>query len=164
MIKNVYFHKMCGNLYHNFIGLPYPLARIIPIDVRDGIEDWLYENSLGIKICDECGNFADDCGGSYSDVDVSKVVDSWHEIFVHVCYYLDIDFKSAEVLWKNLAWGNWEHLHKTEEEEQYSEKEWFKKFVSDVFYCSDRWSLDRLERCHWQFRQWIKKTGYELTR
>lgn len=27
--------------------------------------------------------------------------------------------------------------------------------TNDVMYCSDRWSLDRLTRCHWTYRQYI---------
>ena len=176
-MNNIYFYKLCGNLYHNF-RIPNALYRIIPIEVKDTFSNWLYDNSFGIKICDECGDLLSNCTFSgnryrgyqyypedapYSDVDVSKVVDGWHEIFIHVCYHLDINKKSAEVLWNNLAYGNWEHLHQTEEEENYSEEEWFKNFYYDVLYCSDRWSLDRLERCHWQFRQWIRKTDYEFT-
>ena len=170
-MKNIYFHKLCSNLYHNF-RFPYPLSRIIPTDIEYDIREWFYENSLGIKICDECGDLFDDCTFSgkrysptetpYNDVDVSKVIDCWHEIFVHVCYYLDIDFNSAEVLWNNLAYENWEHLHQTEEEKQYDAKEWFEIFYYDMFYCSDRWSLTRLERCHWKFRQWIRKTKGDM--
>ena len=165
-MDNIYFNKLCSNLYHNF-RIPYPLSRIIPLDVKHGIEDWFYENSLGVKICEECGDLFDNCTLSgepyyltdtpYNDVDVSKVIDGWHKIFVHVCYYLDIDENSAEVLWKNLAYGNWEHLYQTKEEEKFSEEEWFINFRYDILYCSDRWSLDKLERCHWQFRQWMRK-------
>jgi len=174
MIENIYFHKLCTDLYRNF-RLPHLLSRIVPMEVKDMFSEWLHDNSLGIKICDECGDLFGDCTFSgkpyyltdtpYSDVDTSKVVDGWHEIFIHVCCYLDIDNKSAEVLWKNLACGNWEHLHQTKDEEQFSEEEWFRSFRLDILYCSDRWNLDRLERCHWQFRQWIRKAkgfSYEI--
>lgn len=94
---------------------------------------------------------------SYNDIDMKKVIDNWYEIFVNVCVLLGIDSKSAKVLWNELAYGNWIHLHQTEEESKYSEEEWFKEFYWDMFYCSDRWSLDRLTRCHWRFRQWFEK-------
>lgn len=165
MIKNIYFNKLCTNLYHNF-RFPYPLSRIVSYDVKHDIKNWFYDNSLGIKICDECGEITE-CTvsgnqynpyeGSYDDIDVEKVCDWWHKVFIHVCYYLGINFKSAEVLWENLTYENWEHLHQTEEEQQYSERDWFEKFYFDMFYCSDRWSLTRLERCHWKYRQWLRK-------
>ena len=31
--------------------------------------------------------------------------------------------------------------------------EWW---LDDMFYCSDRWSLDRLMRCHWEWRHYMK--------
>lgn len=166
-MKNIYFHKFCTNMYHNF-RFPYPLSRIIPTDVKHDIRDWFYEHSLGVKICEECGQLAkctingnrcDPYEDTYNNIDVTKVYNCWHEIFLDVCCYLGFNRKSAKILWENLAYENWEHLHQTEEEKQYSEKEWFEKFYYDMFYCSDRWSLTRLERCHWKFRQWSGKVN-----
>ena len=163
-MKNIYFHKFCSYMYHNF-RFPYPLSRIIPWNAKRDIEDWFYEHSLGIKICEKCGelkkctisgNPYDSYEDTYNDIDVLKAYNCWYEIFKDVCCYLGFNRKSAKILWKNLSYENWEHLHQTEEEKQYGEKEWFDKFYWDVFYCSDRWSLTRLERCHWKFKQWIR--------
>lgn len=163
-MKNIHFHKFCSYMYHDF-RFPYPLSRIIPMNVKYDIRDWFCERSFGIKICEECGELTkctisgnpyDPCEETYDDVDVLKVYNCWYEIFNDVCCYLGFNHKSAKILWKNLSYENWEHLHQTEEEKQYSEKEWFEKFYYDMFYCSDRWSLTRLERCHWKFRQWIR--------
>lgn len=81
----------------------------------------------------------------------------WHEIFSHVCRILGFNKSATKILWNELAYGNWKHLHETDEERSKSAEEWLDDFSSDVFYCSDRWSLDRLMRCHWQFRQWKRR-------
>ena len=51
--------------------------------------------------------------------------------------------------------GNWNHLWMTDDEKKKPVNEWLNDFMADVFYCSDRWSLDRLMRCHWMYRQWL---------
>lgn len=164
-MKNIYFHKFCSYMYYTF-SFPYLLCRILPtniaMDVECNIRDWFIDRSLDVKICEECvklkkctfsGNSYDSV---YDDVNVFEVYDCWHEIFDDVCYSLGFNRKSAKVLWENLSQENWEHLHQTEKEKQYTEKEWFDEFYLDVFYCSDRWSFTRLERCHWKFKQWTQ--------
>lgn len=154
MIKQVWFHKLCDKLY-----------RDLPTNTGDNFKNWLYENSLSNKICEECNDLHahimeekpyDSLGDNYDDISPVTVERCWHEIFTHICYYLGINSKSVEVLWANLGRENWTHLHQTEDEKQRTEKEWFDAFYHDMLYCSDRWSLTRLERCHWAFRQWYK--------
>lgn len=83
------------------------------------------------------------------------VTDDWRKVFVSVCKHLGINRKSANVLFEDMCFGNWDHLHKTDEEREFTADIWFEKFIYDMFYCSDRWSVDRLMRCHWYFRQWL---------
>lgn len=82
-----------------------------------------------------------------------KLRRKWNKLFIDICQYMGIDNLSAIVLFEQLVLGNWEHIHLTEDEEKYTHSEWLAKFSSDIFYCSDRWSLDRLMRCHWLYRQ-----------
>lgn len=94
-----------------------------------------------------------------------KVQDSWHLIFQEVAGFLGFDGTAIDILWNTLVIGNWEHLHATDEEKALSEADALKAFKSDVFYCSDRWSLDRLTRCHWLYRQYMRKAkgfGYDI--
>lgn len=83
-----------------------------------------------------------------------KVEEHWHRTFSCVAKYLGFNKSTRKVLWEELAYGNWSHLHKTEEEDKRTPEEWLEKLQYDVFYCSDRWSLDRLTRCHWLYRQY----------
>lgn len=165
-MKNIYLHKFCSHMYYAF-RFPYPLYRIIPMNVEYNIKDWFLERGLEIKICEECvklnkctfsGNSYDPYEDTYDDVDVLRIYDCWHEIFNDVCCNLGFNRKGAKILWEELSQENWEHLHQTKKEKQYSEKEWFDEFYQDVFYCSDRWSFTRLERCHWKFKQWTRMT------
>ena len=104
-----------------------------------------------MKIVDDCGRL---CAYIESKPTPNGVESRWHEIFSKVCRLLGFNKSAAKILWNQLAHGNWEHLHETDEERNRSTDEWLDAFSSDVFYCSDRWTLDRLMRCHWQFRQW----------
>lgn len=88
---------------------------------------------------------------------VSKVTRDWMNVFFDVCVdWFGMNEHSANVLFDEMCRGNWSHLHQTESEQKYSADEWFNKFVTDVFYCCDRWSVDRLMRTHWLYRQWIE--------
>jgi hypothetical protein len=64
--------------------------------------------------------------------------------------------KQRSMLWSELAAGNWKRLHLTPAEEEKTEAEWLNEFRWDVLYCSDRFSLDRLMRCHWLFRRYME--------
>lgn len=83
-----------------------------------------------------------------------KVEEHWHRTFSCVAKYLGFNKATRKVLWEELVCGNWERLHTTEEEDKLTPEEWLEKLRYEVFYCSDRWSLDRLTRCHWLYRQY----------
>lgn len=94
-----------------------------------------------------------------------EIKNNWHLIFQEVAKTLGFDSVAIDILWDNLVVGNWERLHATDEERALSEADVLKAFKSDVFYCSDRWSLDRLTRCHWLYRQYMRKAkgfGYDM--
>lgn len=85
------------------------------------------------------------------------VEDKWYDVFSAVLMSFDFNSDSIVFLWNTLVTGNWKRLHLTEDEEQIAKDEWLNKFHWEVFYCSDRWSFDRLMRCHWLYRVWKKK-------
>ena len=86
--------------------------------------------------------------------DPDKVEELWHRAFCCIAKYLGFNRPTRRILWHELAVGNWKHLHKTTKEEAKAADEWLEDFRWDVIYCSDRWSLDRLTRCHWLYRQY----------
>ena len=111
-----------------------------------------------MKIVNDCERL---CAYIESEPTPNGVESRWHEIFSHVCKLLGFNKSATKILWKELAYGNWTHLHETDEERNRSADEWLDAFSIDMFYCSDRWSLDRLMRCHWQFRQWKRLSNQE---
>lgn len=88
------------------------------------------------------------------DCDPRKVRERWHRTFCCVARLLGFNRATTRILWEDLVHGNWERLHQTDEERLLSPDSWLGKLRDDVFYCSDRWCLDRLTRCHWLYRQY----------
>ena len=83
-----------------------------------------------------------------------KVEEHWHRTFSCVAKHLGFNRSARRILWNDLVQGNWKRLHATDEEEQKTPDEWLDELRWEVYYCSDRWSLDRLTRCHWLYRQY----------
>lgn len=106
------------------------------------------------SICKSCMKFCREYENEHSDV--KAISRDWHNIFNKVCGYLGIGKGSTKVLWTNMCCGNWDHLHQTDSEKNNTSDDWFKKFCWDLFYCSDRWTVDRLMRVHWYYLQWTK--------
>lgn len=78
---------------------------------------------------------------------------AWHKAFNGILMSFGFD-GNLTFFWNNLVAGNWKRLHLTADEEDLEPKEWLDKLYWEVLYCSDRWSLDRLMRCHWLYRVW----------
>lgn len=89
-----------------------------------------------------------------SEPELEEVTERWRRVFEAILICERFTRRAINYMWEYLAQGNWEHLHQTDEERCFSPDEWLEKFCNDVFYCSDRWSLDRLTRCHWLWRQY----------
>lgn len=49
--------------------------------------------------------------------------------------------------------GNWDHMWLSEKENNKTIDEWADDLWGEVFYCSDRWSWDRLVRTNWIFQR-----------
>ena len=83
------------------------------------------------------------------------VEDRWRKVFTLVLAHLGpFPRDTRSYLWKELVNGNWERLHLTDDERLNPPEYWLERLMSDVWYCSDRWSLDRLTRCHWLYRSY----------
>ena len=87
--------------------------------------------------------------------DKSKVEAGWHIVFNTVLKSLDIPKNARKQLWEGLVNGNWKRLWLTDDEKAMGADYWLSELDADVFYCSDRWTIDRLTRCHWLYRQYI---------
>ena len=92
------------------------------------------------------------------DTDEKVIERLWHATFSRFLREMGFNRKAVRVMWDTLCNGNWKRLHLTDEEEKRPREKWLEDFDADVFYCSDRWSLDRFVRCHWLWR--VSARGY----
>lgn len=159
-MNNLGFHKVCDDLCYNF-RVSYLLSRVIPASMRRDVGEWLRDNSLRHKICEECGELNALVDGD-NNIDAVQIYERWHEIFFHVCYYLGINKKTAKALWEKTAYESWGHSLQMKVEQCYNREKWCTMFYCGVLLCcSDGWSFTRLMRCHWLFKQWYKKIQNE---
>ena len=173
------FHKACTWLDDSrlYCSIMYRLESVDRLfDAVQKVKEKVKDNKLAYVICDECMDYLEPFRNSdFNDVedmlyildnpskcDVVGIKNGWHSIFNDVCYHFSFNKNNAYMLWKNLCEGNWEHLHQTDEEKSKDAAWWFNRFCGEVFYCSDRWSMDRLMRCHWLHRQWLYAEWDEL--
>lgn len=94
--------------------------------------------------------------------DIEKEKDGWKKLFIRISNALGFNKKSAIILWNSIGvYNNWKHLHKMKEEYNNTVEDWWSEFIWDVYYCSDRWTFDRLLRVQWKYRQWREKSGID---
>lgn len=96
-------------------------------------------------------------------LDPCVVENRWHDVFCTVLKRLGFPRDARAYLWEELVKGNWRRLHLDEHEQRRTPEHWLGSLVWDCLYCSDRWSFDRLTRCHWAFRQYMRSATPEGT-
>lgn len=65
--------------------------------------------------------------------------------------------KAADRFIREACDGNWLKLHETDMERHASEEDYADMLLGDVFYCSDRWSWDRVLRVQWLYRVLVSR-------
>ena len=93
------------------------------------------------------------------DCSPAEVERLWRQAFEAVLIAQRFTRRAIDWMWEELAVGCWKRLWPTDEEKERTAGEWLREFAGDVFYCSDRWSLDRLARCHWAWRRYMEAVG-----
>lgn len=154
---NKTFNKLCTHA-DTFIQRHYPHRLYRISDTLDWkmweFSCWIHKHGISSRVCSDCCCIRNKHDDNHDDV--NAIESEWHDSFDDVCWLLGFDKRSADALWDNIGVGNnWEHLHMTDAEREYDADKWFDEFSSDLFYCSDRWSFDRLLRVQWKFRQWL---------
>lgn len=110
---------------------------------RFGIQRRIYRALDDLLLCQEyCEN----------SVEVF-VTPKWYEAFTLILKRFGWNRKAINHLWDGFG-HNWEHFWRTEEEKLLSADDWRDKFFGEIFYCYDRWSIDRILRAHWTYIQW----------
>lgn len=110
--------------------------------------------SRSSRLCSRC------CSIKYiyegSPEKVAEITIAWYKCFIKICKKFNINRRGANLLFRHMCVGNWKKIHLTTEEYEMTANEWLDIFLNDLFYCSDRWSVDRLMRVHWAFRQYVR--------
>lgn len=121
---------------------------------------FLDTHDIWLSLCRKCYDFSrlmrgDSCTNPEQ---IQHYTKEWKKLFFLIIKDLKMGKKAGKVLWNWFGvTNNWEKLWCNDEEEKRRADEWKDFFVWEVFYCSDRWSLDRLLRVQWLFRQWEEK-------
>lgn len=91
----------------------------------------------------------------FKEEDLAKFSAEYRELFGLICnYWFGIKKKkTVDEMFEDMCQGNWKRLHMTEEEEKnFSIPFEMENIKSDLLYCSDRMSWDRLMRIHWRYQ------------
>lgn len=88
-------------------------------------------------------------------VSVDKVKNMWYNVFNSALKSLGFPRHARSRMWEGLVFGNWKRLHLTEDERKATSTYWLEELAWDAYYCSDRWTLDRITRCHWMYRAYL---------
>lgn len=59
----------------------------------------------------------------------------------------------ADAFLEDACAGNWERLHTTHAEDLLTARQIADRLADEVYYCSDRWSWDRLIRTQWLYQR-----------
>lgn len=82
--------------------------------------------------------------------DSQEIIDAYPHMFDAICCYcFHLPNRITKSLFRDLGYGNWEHLWETDGEKQKTIDELCETLRWEVFYCSDRMTWDRLLRTHW---------------
>lgn len=123
----------------------------------------IIKRKLGLDICYLCMVFLRDYRNpnfSVEELDSApyyiyndNFIDNYKKLMKRV---LKVKFKirgNLDNFIESAAYGNWEHFHETEEEKKESFEDVFEHLCHEIFYCSDRWSWDRIIRVNWLYQR-----------
>ena len=100
------------------------------------------------NVCQLCMDF---CNKYENYSDMQLFIDEYKILMKKILKYnFKIPARCADEIICSLGQGNWEHLWETEEEQTIMTPIKIKEYVlEEIFYCSDRWSWDRILRVNW---------------
>ena len=69
--------------------------------------------------------------------------------------------KAAKLFIDDACWGNSDKMHETRIEKHAPAEFYAEELRDDVWYCSDRWSWDRVIRVQWLYRRLVDRCERE---
>lgn len=91
--------------------------------------------------------------------------DRWLKCFSYILKSFNVGFtkKAINSLFYHFAMENWDAMHlENTRYRDYSKAKLIKSFCGESSYISDRYSYDRLFRCHWLFLRAFEEELYKL--
>lgn len=106
-----------------------------------------------IDVCDLCCDFYNKFDiNDMSDSVYKKIIKEYKPLMITVLRQeFEVSKKAADRIVDTLGYGNWEHLWETEKEKAETPFEISRALLGDIFYCSDRWTWDRVIRVNWMY-------------
>lgn len=102
------------------------------------------------NVCEVCCGWVVDHRGKSP----FAVMDGYPEMMRYVLkHWFGMPGKVSVSFIEDACWGNWLKLHETDMERCATAEDYAKALLDDVFYCSDRWSWDRVMRVQWLYRR-----------
>lgn len=113
---------------------------------------------MSVDVCEKCCEWVHDC----EDKSPLSVADSYPNM---MCYVLKHKFlmtkSSAKEFVSEACYGNWERLHETSAEKVLDAGQYASVLRDEVWYCSDRWSWDRVIRVQWLYKRLLERVQRE---
>lgn len=101
-------------------------------------------------LCDLCCDWVGTNKGAPASVVASNYPELMEQVLIH---FTKMDVTGADEFIQYACFGNWERMHVTRIEETLDANAWAKILVDEIFYCSDRWSWDRIIRVQWIYQR-----------
>lgn len=121
----------------------------------DSIVDWFGGNTYR-KCMIFCNKYNTDA--FYNGVNLGEFVKDYHWIMNNVMLHeFGIPFYLRGTFIDN-SYTRWSHFIVTDEEAKKDVVDWAIDIVSEIFYCSSRWSLDKLIEISWMYSELRSKS------
>ena len=112
-----------------------------------------------VDVCEACCKWVHKCEGKSP----AYVRDTYPKMMrVVLKEKFGMPKKAASVFIAEACNGNWERLHETNIEEKVDAATYADYLVNDVWYCSDRWSWDRVIRVQWAYQRLVDRCRREM--
>lgn len=110
-----------------------------------------------IEVCDMCCRWVEDMRGQDAGSVAATYPGVMRRVLVNV-FGMSVSCSADFV--KNACFGNWERFHETDHDRELKAKDFASMLLDDMFYCSDRWSWDRVIRIQWLYQMTVRRLRF----
>lgn len=110
-----------------------------------------------MELCDFCCKWVNEHRGKTSQEVIDDYPAMMRRVLMDECF---LSKDAADAFIKDACFGNWDRLHETRIEKSLNERDYAYELLDDVFYCSDRWSWDRVLRVQWLYQRMVYRLKF----